>query len=121
MKLIDSNILIYAAKPQYPKLKQLLFEPDVYVSDMSRLEVLGFHNLTPDAEQFFMAVFKVVPILPVSSVIIDKGIELKQFKKMTVGDAVIAATALLEGCELVTHNVKDFKHITGLNVVDPIP
>lgn len=34
-------------------------------------------------------------------------------------DAIIAATALVHGLELVTQNVEDFQHIAGLQVRDP--
>jgi len=36
-----------------------------------------------------------------------------------MGDALIAATALEHGLELVTRNVRDFKKIAGLQVRDP--
>jgi hypothetical protein len=37
-----------------------------------------------------------------------------------LGDALIAATALVHNLELVTHNVADFSWIAGLRVVDPM-
>ena len=39
---------------------------------------------------------------------------------MSVGDAIIAATALHSGLTLATHNAKDFAWIEGLDVVDPL-
>ena len=39
---------------------------------------------------------------------------------MSLGDAIIAATALEFGHELYTHNPKDFIHIPGLVVIDPL-
>jgi len=38
---------------------------------------------------------------------------------MKLGDAVIAATALEYGVPLVTRNVDDFKHIPGLQIINP--
>jgi predicted nucleic acid-binding protein len=52
--------------------------------------------------------------------IITKAIELRKSRKMSVADAIIAATALLKGLELYTHNIQDFDWIEGLRVVDPI-
>ncbi|NQZ10542.1 MAG: hypothetical protein HRT35_25595 [Algicola sp.] len=46
--------------------------------------------------------------------------ELRQQRKMSLGDAIIAATALEHHQTVVTHNVKDFEGIEGLKVVDPI-
>jgi predicted nucleic acid-binding protein len=36
-----------------------------------------------------------------------------------LGDAIIAATALVHGLTLVTRNVDDFKHIAGLELENP--
>ena len=36
---------------------------------------------------------------------------------ISMEDAIIAATALALGCPLVTHNVKDFRGITGLRLI----
>lgn len=51
---------------------------------------------------------------------IDRAIALRRSKKMTLGDAIIAATALEYNLTLATHNTKDFLWIDSLTVVDPI-
>ncbi|MDD3773321.1 MAG: hypothetical protein PHC38_11800, partial [Weeksellaceae bacterium] len=66
MRLVDSNILIFAAKPEHPELKELLEQNDIAVSELTRLEVLGFPNLTQEAEDFFQAIFSIVTVLPIS-------------------------------------------------------
>ncbi len=38
---------------------------------------------------------------------------------MGLADAIIAATALVHGLELVTRNVDDFQHVSGLRLVNP--
>jgi hypothetical protein len=38
---------------------------------------------------------------------------------MGLADAIIAATALVHGLNLVTRNDGDFKHVAGLRVVNP--
>jgi tRNA(fMet)-specific endonuclease VapC len=43
---------------------------------------------------------------------------LKQGRKRPVIDLCIAAAALVHGCTLVTLNIKDFSHISGLAVED---
>jgi toxin FitB len=120
MRLLDSNILIYAAKPEFPQLKDLLKEKNVAVSDITRLEVLGFREITNEQQTYFNAVFALVTVIPVNRAIIDVAINLRQSKKMTVGDAIIAATALLHCNELITRNAIDFKHIMELTVINPI-
>jgi toxin FitB len=41
-------------------------------------------------------------------------------RKMSPGDAIIAATALHFNLAIYTRNVSDFNWITGLSVVNPI-
>jgi len=38
---------------------------------------------------------------------------------MTLGDALVAGTALIHGRTLVTRNSKDFEWISGLKVLNP--
>jgi predicted nucleic acid-binding protein len=39
---------------------------------------------------------------------------------MTLGDALIAGTAISPGLRVVTHNTDDFDWIEGLDVFDPL-
>ena len=43
--LIDSNIIIYAATPEFANLRQFIAENTPVVSAVSYVEVLGFHRL----------------------------------------------------------------------------
>lgn len=120
MRLVDSNILIYSAKPEYPLLKELLEQDDIAVSELTKLEVLGYHNLTAEAEEYFNAVFALVTILPISTEVIDTATELRQQRNMKSPDAIIASTCLLHCTELITRNTADFDHIPNLIINNPI-
>ena len=50
---------------------------------------------------------------------IEQAIHLRQQKKMKLGDAIIAATAVAYGIPLVTRNEDDFKYIAGLDLRNP--
>ena len=50
---------------------------------------------------------------------IQRAIQLRQQRSMKLGDSIIAATALEYGVALVTRNEGDFKHIAGLQVINP--
>ena len=39
---------------------------------------------------------------------------------MGLGDAIIAATAMVHNLTLVTHNTEDFRWIAGLELLDPL-
>ena len=48
MMLLDSNIIIYGAKADYPQVRQFIATHD---SAVSALKVLGFHQLTTEDRQ----------------------------------------------------------------------
>src|SRR5579871_3107283 len=113
MRLLDSNIVIYATKPGYPWLAEALREQPFKVSVISEIEVMGYHLLTPEDRADLQAFLDATEILPLTSAIAQRAIALRQLRKMKLGDAVIAATALEEKCELLTRNVADFREIEG--------
>ncbi len=118
--LFDSNIVIYSAKSQYAHIKDFILDHHpISVSAISYLEVLGYHSLDVQSQHYFEVFFQNVSMLPVSEKVIKKASVLRQHKKMSLGDAIIAATALVHGLTLVTHNVKDFEWIDDLSVLDP--
>ena len=57
--------------------------------------------------------------IPLDDEIIVQAISLRRLKKMSLGDSIIAATALEYGVPLVTRNDFDFKHIDGLVLINP--
>jgi predicted nucleic acid-binding protein len=50
---------------------------------------------------------------------VNKTIQLRQKQKIKLPDAIIAATALVNGLALVSNNTKDFKNIPDLELVNP--
>ena len=119
MNLLDSNIVIYAGQSQFQWLKQVLQSLPCAVSVASKIEVLGYHRLTPadkaDLESFFAA----RTILETTLAIADRAVTLRQQKKLGLGDSIIAATALEHSFRLVTRNTDDFDWIPGLTVWNP--
>ena len=120
MIIFDTNIIIYSAKQEYAGLRSLFFSPNASISIISKVEVLGFHSLDNGEKLYFESIFKAIKLLPIDLEIIDKAIELRQQKKMSLGDSIIAATSLVYDAELYTRNVSDFKHIQGIKVLNPI-
>jgi predicted nucleic acid-binding protein len=118
--LLDSNIIIYAAMPEYNDLRQLIRLNAPKVSAISHIEVLGYHKLNDDELMYFDLFFNHSTIIPIDNHIVKKSILLKQQQKISLGDAVIAATALEHNLRLVTRNTKDFDWINGLNLLNPI-
>lgn len=120
--ILDSNLIIYAAGPEYPGLRRFIQEraPSASISIISYIEVLGFPRLTQDEKRFLREFFQAVNVLPLSEDIAVTAAHIRQQKKVSLGDAVIAATALRYGSPLFTRNVQDFSWIRGLRVIDPM-
>jgi hypothetical protein len=118
--ILDSNILIYSAEPQYHSLRDLITRHAPAVSAVSYIEVLGFPQITPAQEQYFRQFFARAPVHPVDQPVLDGAVSLRQRRRISLGDAVIAATALVHDLTLVTRNVADFRWIAGLRLLDPI-
>ncbi|WP_288428370.1 type II toxin-antitoxin system VapC family toxin [uncultured Spirosoma sp.] len=120
MRLFDSNLIIYSASDKYKQIRLLIAEPDVAVSTITKVEALGYHKLPEDDRDYFVALFRTVNLMPVTNAIIDKAIELRQQRRMSLGDCLIAAKALLNKCELYTNSTADFAHISDIVVVNPL-
>ena len=119
--LLDSNIVIYSAEPEYAGLlRYIRLEPRV-VSIASYIEVLGFHALDEYHKRFFEDFFQSVQMLPLTPEIADRAVELRQQRSMGLGDAIIAATALEHSITLITRNTHDFRRIANLDLHNPIP
>lgn len=119
MVLLDSNILIDASRPGNAFLEHWISDEDSRVSAISIPEVLGFTGLLPEEEAMFEFWFAQLPILRVDEVILRRAAALRRKRKMSLGDAVIAATALVHGLDLATRNLKDFEHLAELRLINP--
>ncbi|MCP5094271.1 MAG: type II toxin-antitoxin system VapC family toxin [Chloroflexi bacterium] len=93
--LIDSNIIIYSAQPENKYLRELIESHIPFVSAVSYVEVLGYHQLIEAEKKQFSAFFAAAPILPISNPILEQAVKLRQLKKMTLGDSLIGATTLV--------------------------
>jgi len=120
MILIDSNIVIYGAQPGYQYLRDYLAEQSIAISKVSLVEVLGYHQLEKAEKAKLENILAACHQFAVDDPIIARSIALRQQKKMSLGDAIIAATALLNELVLVTSNEADFRWIPKLQIHNPI-
>ncbi len=120
MFLVDSNIIVYSYLPQYKYLKDLFVNESVFVSEISRIEVLGYHKLTIDEETYFKDIFSFIPIIFPSQQIFDTAIILRKTYNLQLGDSIIAATAIEHGLSIYTRNLRDFEKMTDVNCFNPV-
>ena len=69
-------------------------EKQFTVSIITKIEILGFHKLTIEDKILFEGFFKTIIIVPISNYIVEKAIDLRQQRRMALGDSLITATAL---------------------------
>lgn len=120
MLLLDTNILIYAASPEHTELRAWALSQVPFISAISKVEALGYDKLTQHERAALEDIFASADLLPVDAQVIDRAVALRQEKMMSLGDAIIAATALVHGLALATNNVKDFQHIHAMRVINPL-
>lgn len=119
MVCLDSNIIIYAVKSDYPNIRNWLRTKVSAVSDISRIEVLGYHEITSLEIEIIEKFFSFCTIIPIEVAIINKAIQLRQKKRISLGDAIVGATSIVYNIPLVTANTDDFKHLSEIQLINP--
>lgn len=119
MRILDSNIVIYATKPDHAYLLEQLLSRPFSVSMITRLEVLGWHGINDEDQRDLEQFLKAGRILAIDACVVDRAIRLRQLRRMSLGDSLIAATTLEFDYELVTRNTSDFMDVPGLRMIDP--
>lgn len=118
--LLDSNLVIYGAKAGDqvvgPYVSQ---QQSIHLSEITLVEVLGFAQLSDAEEAAIKTIVESCLLLSVNRDVVDTAIQLRRRRRMTLGDAVIAATAIVHKLTLATRNVDDFSWIEELRVADP--
>lgn len=82
--LMDSNIIIYATQPAHSFLRTFIAEHAPAVSAVSYVEVLGYHQLTQQERTLLEQFFATVTILPLSQPVLDKAVQLRQQRRMSL-------------------------------------
>lgn len=118
--VLDSNLLIYAAEPGYDEIRRFIAKHESYLSVISKIEVLGYHQLSTEQRQKLEKLFEIAMILPLTAEIVETAITLRQQRKMSLGDSIIAATAMVHEMTLATVNIHDFKWIKNLQLINPL-
>lgn len=118
--IADSNLLIYATNPDDDVVYRWLISELPAVSAFSAVEVLGYHRFKAGERESLEELLSALTILYPTPETFRIATELRQRRKMSLGDSLIAATALERDDVLATHNTDDFSMIEGLRLLDPI-
>lgn len=84
------------------------------------IEAIGYPDILSAEAQRIGELCTTMTEVSLSKPIVQAAVQLRQLKKMSLGDAIVAATALENDCELWTANISDFSHIQGLRLHNPL-
>ncbi len=119
--ILDSNVIIdYFGNKLPEKTVNIIESEDLFVASVSEIEVLGF-KLDSKVEADFLDFFQQVNKIGLDNQVIQQAIQIRKIKKIKLGDAIIAATALVHNLKLITRNVIDFKGIENLELINSYP
>lgn len=118
MIVLDTNVFIYLANGTLDA--KVINNEDLAFPSIVKLEALGYAQITVVEQSYLDALFAECQQLELNETIIQKAIRLRQQSKMSLGNAIVAASALEYDCELWTANDRDFSHIEGLRLHNPL-
>ncbi len=118
--LIDTNVVIDALGAEMPaEPRDFIGGMTPIVSAVTYMEALGWHKASPQQLAPLQAFLSAATVLPIDQTVVNKTVLIRQQKKIGLGDAIIAAAALLHDLILLTRNTGDFKDINGLKTLNP--
>jgi len=116
--LLDTNAVIDFMGKKLPAKSQFflseIIDDELNISAINKIELLGFSFV----EQSLIDFVSFAEIYPIDDQTIDMTIDLRKKHKIKLPDAIVAATAIINGFTVITHNIKDFQKITELQVID---
>lgn len=121
MTMLDTNAIIYYLETDedVPEVGEALsVEGPVFISVITELELLSSPELSDKERDDIRMILETVVIVPVDSQIARAAATLRRSYNIKTPDSIIAATALFTNTNLLTRNVKDFKNIKPLRVVE---
>ncbi len=118
MIILDSNAFIYLANGTLDR--KIISNEDISHASITKIESLGFSRIYANELLLLEILFSESYNLPLTDDIVERAVKLRQVKGMSLGDAIIAATALEHDYELWTANEADFAHIDGLRLRNPL-
>lgn len=121
--LIDTNVISHLFADRLPqKGKEFvtsIINTDFIISVVVEIEALTYHDI-PNKMTLIEEFINLATILQLDSPVTKKSIEIRRkYKKLKLGDAIIAATALIHDLTIITNNIKDFTNIKDLKIIDP--
>ena len=112
--LLDTNIIIYYFNGIITDgIIDKILEESFNISIITKIEFLSWQKLREDKklEKEALAFISYANVYELTDKIADNVIDIRQQYRIKTPDAIICATALVHGFDIVTNNVDDFKNL----------
>jgi predicted nucleic acid-binding protein len=102
--VLDTNAIIDFLRQaaETVDLLALIEEHECFVSVITKLELLKYPDITPIEEEIILDILHIVPVMPLNTVIESETIAISRATKLKLPDAIIGATAIVYGAEVVS-------------------
>ena len=118
--LIDSNSIIDFCNGKLPENgRNFMMRLNPEISIITNIELFATKNISQE-EYGLLEKFVAFSVShDVNKELIDITIKIRQYYKIKLPDAIIAATAIIHNLTLISRNSKDFNGIEGLEFINP--
>lgn len=121
----DTNSIIFFLQDLLPKpskdfLLNELRRNKPKFSIITEIELLSWKKLSESEAKIISGFLSNFYRIELTEEIKKATIEIRRSHGIKVPDAIIAASALVLNQPLLTHNLKDFKLVNGLEILDPM-
>lgn len=110
--LLDTNSIIYIQKGQ---VKESLPDAEIYISVITRMELLSFSNLDEKSRKELLVFLSSFAIVPLNRKVEDIAIDLRMKYKLKLPDAIITASAVYTDSIMIS-NDRQLEQITEINL-----
>lgn len=122
--LWDTNSAIYYLQQLFPPegekfIDNLLKDEQPAISAITEIELLCWKTATNEDMAILQNFINDALVIELEQPIKLKAAELRKAYHIKLPDAVIAASALVNGLTLITRNIADFKNIRDLELINP--
>ncbi len=120
--VVDTSIIIdfLRRKDKVNSLLYHLAEEDLSVSIITHTELYAGKSVWEHNEpkEILEKVLSGISFIPLDKTISQKAGYIKSYTNISLIDAVIAATALVQNMEVATLNIKDFEKVKAIKIVN---
>ncbi len=121
MYTLDTNAIIYYLKndPKTVSVLEEIFNQDfpIYISAITEAELFGFSNLTFKEAKRIDDLLTTLLFIPLDSHLARIAGFFRRQYKLKIPDCIIAATATFTNSTLITRNIRDFKKIPDVKLL----